>query len=190
MGSPKPLLEVRGRTLLARALDTVRRSGIADVVVVLGHQADRVRRSVPMPDARVVVNRAYRVGMSTSLRAGLRACRTDSEACLVILVDQPFLTSETITALMRDYARAPTAILVPTFRGRRGNPVLLGRAVWPEAEALSGDLGFRDLFGKHSMDLRAVPVDDPGVLIDIDTPQDLERIRHALETKQPIESLL
>lgn len=190
MGSSKPLLTIEGRPLLAHTLEVARRSAVTDTVVVLGHDADLVRNTVPMRDVTIVVNRAYREGMSTSLRAGVRACNPTREACLVLLVDQPFLRAKTIDAMIEAYRIAPAAILVPTFRGRRGNPVLLRRAVWPEVETLTGDLGFRAVFGKHSKDLREVPVGDPGVLIDIDTQQDLERIRRALETKQPIESLV
>src|SRR2546422_774666 len=100
MGSPKPLLTLGGRPLLERVLETVRDAAVDDIVVVLGHEADRVRDGVSFDGAHAVVNPAYIEGMSTSLQAGIRAADPRSDGFLIVLGDQPFVQSATINTLI------------------------------------------------------------------------------------------
>ncbi|MFA5895665.1 MAG: NTP transferase domain-containing protein [Thermoplasmata archaeon] len=190
MGELKPLLRLSGRPLLAHALESVRRSRVGHVVVVLGAEADRVRREIPLDGATVVVNPEYADGMSTSLRVGLRSAPPDSEGYLIVLGDQPFVSPSTMNALIERRRRDGAKILVPTFRGRRGNPVLVDRSLGAELERVRGDIGCRALFGHHPDELAEVPVEDPGILLDIDTPEQLARIREAVNRGEALESLV
>lgn len=190
MGELKPLLRISERPLLAHVLDSVRHSRVGHVVVVLGAEAERVRREVPLDEATVVVNPEYARGMSTSLRAGLHAAPARSEGYLIVLGDQPFVSPATMDALIERGRRDGAKILVPTFRGRRGNPVLVDRSLGAELERVRGDIGCRALFGHHPDELAEVPVEDPGILLDIDTPEQLARVREAVDRGEALESLV
>ena len=179
MGMPKPLVRIQARPLLALVLETLAGSHVSECVVVLGHAADVVEREVDLRSARVVTNSDYLGGMSTSLRAGLRAANPSAAAYLVVLADQPFVASATLNALIDRWARVEARTLIPTFRGRRGNPVLLDRRLAASVDSITGDVGFRALFAERADEILEVAVDDPGVLFDVDT---LEQVR-ALEAK-------
>jgi len=190
MGEPKPLLRISGQPLLARTLESVQRSNVGHIIVVLGAEAGRIRREVVMAGATVVVNPDYAAGMSTSLRAGLRAAPPESRGYLIALGDQPFVLPSTIDVLIERHSVAGGKILVPTYHGRRGNPVLIDRSLAPELEAIRGDVGCRALFGPHSNDLVEVSVEDPGILLDIDTAEHLALVREAVERRDPLDSLI
>jgi molybdenum cofactor cytidylyltransferase len=177
MGTAKPLVDVGGEPMLARVLRTVRESQVDEVIVVLGHAAESIQQAVPLVGVKVVVNDAYASGMASSIRAGLAHVAEDSEAALVVLGDQPFLRPQTIDVLIEQYRSGKPEIVIPVCEGLRGNPVLLDRALFAEAAALSGDSGFRAIFGTHADGILKVPVNDQGVLTDLDTPHDIERYR-------------
>ncbi|MGI0148612.1 MAG: XdhC family protein, partial [Thermoplasmata archaeon] len=109
---------------------------------------------------------------------------------LIVLADQPFVSSATLDALIahRDDSRAD--ILIPTYRGRRGNPVLVGRSLSDEIQSIAGDQGCRAIFGRHLEGILEVPVEDPGILIDLDTPEQVARAEEAVREGQPIDCLL
>ncbi|HLE54476.1 MAG TPA: nucleotidyltransferase family protein [Thermoplasmata archaeon] len=190
MGEAKPLLRISGKPLLRLVLESAQRSNAGHVVVVLGAEANRIRREVAMPGATVVVNSDYAAGMSTSLRAGLRSAPPESRGYLIALGDQPFVSSSTIDVLIERHSASGGKILIPTYHGRRGNPVLIDRTLARELEDVRGDVGCRALFRPHAKDLVDVPVDDPGILLDIDTAEHLALAREAVESGAPLESLV
>jgi xanthine dehydrogenase accessory factor len=159
-GRPKQLVT------LQPVLDNLAQSKIDDVVVVLGANADEIREQIQFGKARTVLNPDFANGMSTSIQAGLRAI--DAEAAMIVLGDQPFVTPRTFDALIEGYSGG---ILVPTFNGARGNPVIVDRSLFAEMMTIKGDTGCRSIFGDHPVHL--LPVDDPGVVQDIDTPEAL-----------------
>lgn len=189
MGSPKPLLSVGGRPILEHVLATVRGSHVEDIVVVLGHEADQVREQVSLDGARAIVNEAYAQGMSTSIRAGVQAADPRSDAFLIVLGDQPFVASSTLDALVDRRNGSGAEILIPTYEGRRGNPVLLDRSLSEDVESITGDQGCRAIFGRHIRGILEVPVDDPGILVDLDTPDQLARAEALIRAGRPIADL-
>lgn len=190
MGSPKPLLSLGGRPLLDQVLTTVRDAGVDDIVVVLGHEAERVREGVSLDGATTIVNPAYAEGMSTSIRAGVRAADPRSEGFLIVLGDQPFVAPATIHTLMARRNGSSAKILIPTYEGRRGNPVLLDRSLSEEVQSITGDQGCRAIFGHHVQGILEVPVEDAGILVDLDTPEQIARAEEAVRTGRAIESLV
>lgn len=177
MGRPKALLPIGGEPMIARTLAAVSRSHVDEVVLVLGHEAEAVRRALPPGGMTVVVNPEWEAGISASIRAGIRAAKPTTTAYLIVLGDVPFVSPATINGLLRRWEGGrPTTIHVPTYRGARGNPVLLARSLAAELEALTGDVGARAIFDRHVGDLREVPVDDAAILLDVDTPEDLAAI--------------
>ncbi len=180
-GSPKTLALLGGRPLLQRVLDTVASAGFGDVVVVLGHAADRIERELQWPaNVWAAVNPDPDAGLSSSLRVGLLAVRSDMEAVLVLLGDQPLLDPSVIDRLLAAYSSKGPPVVVPRYADGGGpNPVLVGRPGWALAQEASGDRGLGPVLRSHPELVREIEV--PGSNPDIDTPEDLS----ALETRFP-----
>jgi molybdenum cofactor cytidylyltransferase len=179
MGEAKQLLRVGGQTMLERTLEIVRASRADEIVMVLGASAELIRRGIPaalLDDVRVVVNEDYASGMASSLRVGLAAVSRGSDAALVVLGDQPLVRPETMGEIVERYCGSDAEIVVPCYIGLRGNPVLLGRTLFAEAMALEGDVGCRAIFAKHADGILRVDVNDAGVLADVDSREDYERL--------------
>ncbi|HSP16035.1 MAG TPA: NTP transferase domain-containing protein [Thermoanaerobaculia bacterium] len=185
-GDCKQLLPINGKPLLQHVLDTLRQSKVDDVVVVLGAYANEIRQQIQFRDERIIANPDYEKGMSTSIQAGLRAI--DSDAAFIVLADQPFVTAKTYDLLIDEYRRSRPKATIPTFNGFRGNPVLIEKSLFPEIMEIRGDTGARAIFGNHQV--TKVPVDDRGVLIDIDTPEDVILSRADGEGSRPRDASL
>jgi molybdenum cofactor cytidylyltransferase len=180
MGEAKQLLRVGKRTLLERAIENARGAQVDEVVLVLGFSAETIRRELPadvFDGVRVVVNQQYEQGMASSLREGLSAVSLQMDAALIVLADQPFVRSETIDRIIERYRSTSAEIVIPFYKGSRGNPVLLDRSVFREVMALEGDTGSRAIFANHAGRIVEVNVDDAGILLDIDDKADYERLR-------------
>lgn len=176
-GKLKQLLPWEGGTLLSRVVDTALASSARPVVVVLGAQAEECRIALGERPVQVVINPAWAQGQSTSVQAALAALPPHIDAALFLLADQPAVQRDTLEQLIARY-RATRALLVwPEWNGRRGNPVLFDRRLFPELMALRGDVGGRVVLQAHVAEAERVPVSDAGILIDIDTPNDYDRIR-------------
>ncbi len=175
MGSLNKLLaDIDGVPMVARVVDAALASQAARVFVVVGHESDRVRRALEGRSVDFVVNPDYADGLSTSLRAGLAALDEKSQAALICLGDMPRLTAEQLDRLIAAYDPIEgRAICVPTYRGKRGNPVLWDRRFFEEMSDLSGDVGARHLIGANAEVVVEVEMDDDAVLIDIDSPSAL-----------------
>ncbi len=181
MGQPKPLVSFLGEPLLQRVLSSVQRVHPTRTVVVLGAEADRIRKGVALQGATVVVNPEFGEGMASSLRRGARSLASAHGPVLIVLGDQPFVSPGTIETLVRRHSKGKAKILVPTYEGVRGNPVLIDRSLLGELDGLTGDIGCRALFPNHERELVEVPVPDPGILIDVDTPDELARVEAAAQ---------
>jgi molybdenum cofactor cytidylyltransferase len=174
MGRPKQLLRLGDRTLLDLALDNVRKSSVGEIVLVLGASSAEIQQQVSTQGVKIVMNSAYQEGMASSLRAGIAALDASSQAALIVLADQPCLRPATLNRLMEHHRNARSQIVIPTYRGFRGNPVLLDRSVFPEVMNIRGDIGCRAIFGSHAENISKLDVDDPGILLDVDTSSDLK----------------
>lgn len=181
MGVPKQLLELGGRSLLSWVIAAARASRCDDVLVVLGEQADRVGREAAAEGARTVMNPRYAEGMGTSIAAGVTAVGLECEAVVVLLGDQPRLDAASINALIDVYRSTGKPIVATRSGAVLGAPTLIARPLFAEAARLAGDSGGRPLIRRHP-DLVAEAPLEPGVALwDIDTPEDLERIRRAMK---------
>jgi molybdenum cofactor cytidylyltransferase len=176
MGRPKQLLTWRGRTLLQHSLESLIDSDADEIVLVLGHEADLIRKSLPALPIKIVINPDYIQGMASSLRRGLLAMDPGSEAFLVLLADQPGIGPEIINTLIRGFRKADPkhSIVLPVYRGSRGHPVLIGVRYLQEALQLQGDVGARRILSNHPEDILEIEVDQDAVLKDIDTPEEYQ----------------
>ena len=176
-GSLKPLAQFKGRPLVVHSLDAAVASGLGPVLLVVGKDGDEVA-SVAPSGIEVVHNPRWATGIASSLHAALMhlADRGIVHACAIGLADQPLVGAE---AWMRlgDAYDSGAGLAAATYGGLRGNPVLVGRDLWPEALTLVGDSGARQLFGRHEV----VDIDcsDTGSCIDVDTPEELAALEGA-----------
>ena len=169
----KPLLDWKGRPLVAWAVDAALASGLRPVLVVVGYRGDEVRAALADRDVLVVDNPEWEEGIASSLRAALRVLTPmpDIDAVVVGLADQPMVGSDAYDGL----AAGAGEVVVAYYDGEPGNPVKLARNLWPEAMALRGDAGARVLMRDRVVDW--VDCTDTGSAADIDTLEDLERLQ-------------
>lgn len=157
-------------------VDTASEAGLHEVIVVLGHQADAVASALHLPKAaRTVANPDYAEGQSTSLRAGLRSLGADARAAVVLLGDQPGITPDAIRVVVEAYEEGGGPVVQAGYGGRPGHPVLFDRSIWPELEALAGDVGARDILSLHPEWVTTAGVEGE-LPEDVDTWDDYRRI--------------
>jgi len=186
-GQPKQLLPVGLRTMLQHVVDVVLASPVDQTIVVLGHRAGEIGANVRQglltaadKPADIVTNEEWEAGLSTSVQIGLRAIRPDVQAALFVLADQPAITPEIITALLRRYQETGAPIVVPTYQGKRGNPVLFDRSLFAELMKVRDDQGGRQLIDMYRDRIERVEVGSEGVLVDVDTEEDYSRFKESL----------
>ena len=177
MGRPKLALKIRGKTILEHALAPIAEAGIRDVVVVLSEENENLKARVP-GEYRVVINRHSKEGISTSLKAGVSAVDPRSQGILFALGDQPFVDPGVYKELIQYHRRNLPLITCPVYEGKRGNPVLFDRRLWPALMKIEGDEGGKQIMAELApKDIGQIKVDAAGVLIDIDTPEEYEMYR-------------
>lgn len=172
MGAPKALLPLNGRTFLECILQSIARSRIDRTVVVVGHHRAAIESALQL--SNTVYNPDYEHGMGTSVQAGIRALPPQVLAAVIFLVDHPVVDPSTIESLLD--ALPPGRIAIPTYGGRRGHPAAFSREVFPEILALGFDKGLNAVVRRDPARVTEVPVDDPGVLWDVDTPEQFEKL--------------
>lgn len=173
MGSCKQLLPLGGSTVIDRCLATLQRGGIDDIVVVVSESGQEVAAAAQKHGARVVVNRTAGGDMASSVRTGRDAVDADVSGILVALCDYPLVAPETVAVLVRLHGIFPEGIITPEFDGRRGHPLLFARTILDE---LAEDMTLRDVVGLDPHRRYDLPVDDAGILMDMDTPEDYARL--------------
>jgi molybdenum cofactor cytidylyltransferase len=165
--------------MVRRVVEAVCGAGLDQVIVVTGAHAEQVMGAVAGLPVDFVFSKAWSKGMSASLRQGLGALRPEIQAAFIVLADQPALTSAVFQALAARYRATGASIVVPVCEGRRGNPVLFDRELFAELSAVQGDRGGRAILTRHAARVEQVELEDPAVLIDIDTEQDYEKVQEA-----------
>ena len=171
MGSPKALLRYGEKTFLDHLTTLFDRRCFA-VIVVLGADAAQIRAHATRP-ATFVVNPDYARGMTTSLQCGLRAVPPDADGVLFTLVDHPAASPVTLDLLLAPVSpRRPPLVRVPRYRAKRGHPIWFARDLMEEFLALPADGAAREVVRRHVDRTQFLDLDDPGVVADIDTPED------------------
>ena len=178
MGSNKLLEEIDSRPMVARTAQRLLASRARPIVAVLGNQAEAVDDALGKLPVERVRNPAYAEGLSTSLKRGLEALPPDIDGVLVCLGDMPLVAGRDLDRLIAAFNPLEgRAIIVPTRRGKRGNPVLWAKRFFPEMAELAGDVGAKHLIGEHAELVCEVEMDTDSVLVDIDTPDALADLR-------------
>jgi molybdenum cofactor cytidylyltransferase len=163
-----------GGTMIGQTVDHAMAAGTGVVMVVTGHQKDQVRDTLAGRSVRFVHALDYAEGIAASLRAGIAALDSEVEASLICLGDMPLVEPTDMRRIMDAYDPGnKREIIIPTYQGKRGNPVLWGRRFFPELSALAGDSGGRVILHQHAQFIREIAVDSEAVRLDFDTPEQL-----------------
>ena len=183
-GSNKLLLPLANGSAVIRTtmerLARARQHGLNDIVAVLGHEADLIKHELAGLPVRTVVNQRFLEGMSSSLKAGVRAMRRDAEAAMIVLGDQPLLSQAVIEQVIAVYRETAKPVVVPRYGEGQGHPVLFSAAVFHELMQVNGDKGGREVIARDSE--RVATVSFPAVLSpgDLDTWSDYEWLHEAV----------
>jgi CTP:molybdopterin cytidylyltransferase MocA len=175
MGSSKQLLDLGGTTVLARVLQTLRAAGIGPMAVVVA--ADDVAAEAARFPVAVVRLEGPEGDMAASVRAGLTGLPPEVSGVLVAPCDHPLVSATTLAALATAHRQEPAAVFIPCHGGRRGHPTLFPRALLAELEE---GLTLRHLLQRRPDLVRHLETDDPAVLLDMDTPEDYQRLKEQL----------
>jgi len=183
LGTPKQLLELGGRPVLAHTVDAVKQSGADLILVALGHEQARIQASVDLDGVTVVSNPRYADGQSTSVVALVCELPKDVDAAVFVLGDQPLVEPAVIDALIDAYRTAAAAIAQPRYEEGRGNPILISRDFFSELLEVRGDVGARPILERHREQVRLVDVSTHSRPADIDTMDDFESIQEQYQRR-------
>ncbi len=183
MGGPNKLLaDIARRPLVRIAAEEALASRAKPVIVVTGHQREQVENALAGLPVELVHNPDFADGLGTSVRAGIAAVPADADGAIVCLGDMPQVDAGLIDRLIAAFDPDQGALVVmPTFEGRRGNPVLWSRRFFPDLTAIEGDVGARHLIGRYSEAVVEVPLEGKAALVDVDTPEALVGVRAEIE---------
>ena len=172
----KLLLPVRGEPLVRRVVSTIASFPFVEIVVVTGHDAPQVEHALAGLPVRFVHNAHYEEGQMTSVRAGLTALTRPASGVMVCLSDQPALTRDDLAILADAFGRGEARVLVPTFGGARGNPIVLSRASLEEILARGGNFGCRQFVAKNADVVTTFEMPNDHVTVDVDRPEDYAKL--------------
>jgi molybdenum cofactor cytidylyltransferase len=174
LGRPKQVLEWQGEPFIRQVARTALAAGLSPVIVVTGAASQEVDQALVGLPVLQIFNPNWEQGQSTSIKTGLAYIPDETGAVVFMLVDQPQVTREVIQALVSAHSRTLDGIVAPEVDGQRANPVLFDQDIIPELLKLEGDVGGRAVFSNHHVTM--IPWDDPKLLLDVDTPEDYQRL--------------
>jgi molybdenum cofactor cytidylyltransferase len=175
MGQNKLLLPFGARTVLQHTMDNLLASRAGEVIVVLGSKAQEINQTIGDRNVVVVMNPNYARGMSTSLITGLGMVSQGASFILVALGDQPLITAHIYNKLIEAALTTDQGIVMPTYNGVRGNPILISTGYRSDLLRQAGDIGGRELLKTYPDDVLEVPVDSESILVNINTKEEYEK---------------
>jgi molybdenum cofactor cytidylyltransferase len=172
MGSPKLVLPFKGKSIIENTVENIRRSGVEEIILVLGADSDKIMAAVKDMDVIHCFNDNYKMGMLSSVKCGISSLPDNFRAVLVFQGDQPKIGPEIIDSVIDAYIQSGKGIVMPVFEKKRGHPLLIDSKYRDEVIKLDDNQGLRALAYKFPSDVFEVGVDFHGVLNDIDTVED------------------
>ncbi len=170
----KPLLRIGPKTLIEHAIELFKSAGIDDIVTVVGHGSQKLIPAVEAASSRHVTNDQYHSGMYSSIQQGVKALRHPCDAFFLLPVDIPLVQPATVRQLFDAFGRHPSSMVCyPQFQTRRGHPPLINSRLIHEILSYGGQGGLRELLRCHQAHALAIAVEDPFILLDADTPEDM-----------------
>jgi molybdenum cofactor cytidylyltransferase len=175
--------EINGKPLVRIAVQQALASQASPVIVVTGHEREKVEAALAGLRVKLVHNPRYADGLGTSLKTGIAAVPEDANAVIVCLGDMPQVDAALIDQLIASYDPERGALVaVPVIDGRRGNPVLWSRRFFPDLMAVEGDVGARNLIANYSEAVTEVPVTGSAAFTDVDTPESFSAVKAEIES--------
>jgi molybdenum cofactor cytidylyltransferase len=175
MGKPKMLLPFGESTILETVIASARDTQLHNVRVVLGSGREEIEKKIHDPGIRIVSNPDYKKGMLSSVQCGLREIGPGISAVMILLGDQPMIGKAVIERMIKAYRTTEKSILVATFNGKRGHPLLFHASYIPEILAFPSGSSLKSLLTKHSGQVQEVETGEPGILRDIDTEKEYQK---------------
>lgn len=175
MGRPKALLPIDGVRFVEKIVSTLKSTDVGNIIVVLGHNAEAIRRKISDLPVTILINHDYKQGQLSSLQVAIRHLESSGspvDGILVHLVDHPYIEAKLVNLMIDRFYETKKLIVVPRFQDRRGHPVIFARALFSELLAAGTDQGAKPVVHAHRDDTLEIDTDDKGVLIDIDTPEE------------------
>lgn len=177
MGAFKPLLPLGSSTLLESAVRSCVQAELDPILVVTGHRSEEIAGRLRASPAKLVENRCFLTGMFSSVLAGLQTLPAGVAGCFVLPGDMPLVKPSTFATLIAAFQRTGKSLVQPEYDGYKGHPPLLGSKLFPGLVSFTATGGLRAYLHQHPVDSVIVSVDDPGVLMDADTPADYQQLR-------------
>jgi molybdenum cofactor cytidylyltransferase len=173
MGRPKALLPIDGQTFIERIVASLKLGGIERIVVVLGFNAEELRRQTDHLAVDVLINPDYQRGQLSSLQVAVRHLQTDTKChgMMVHLVDHPYIDPQLVQLMLRRFDESKPLIVVPRYRGKRGHPVIFSRALFAELLDAPLDQGAKAVVNAHLGETLEIDTENEGITLDIDTPE-------------------
>lgn len=176
MGEFKQLLRLGEKSFVEHCVDNLLASRVDEVIIVTGHRASEVRRAVGDRPVRFAHNEDYQSGMASSIKCGVQAISESTRACVLALVDQPRIGADVINLVIETYEKAPTNIVIPTYSGRSGHPILIDVTLKAEILTMDPEQGLRQVVRAHPDQVVRVEWSSRAVLEDCDLPEDYQRV--------------
>jgi len=178
MGSPKLILPWGSRTVIEQVILTLTRAGVTEITVVTGAQRELIENVLKDYPVRLAHNGDYACsGMATTFQVGLETLASCCQAVMIVLGDQPTIEEAVVQQVIEMHLQSGKAITIPSYEMRRGHPWLVDRRLWPDLLRLTKEQTLRDFLQAHQDDIAYIQVDTPGILLDLDTPEDYNRLR-------------
>jgi molybdenum cofactor cytidylyltransferase len=187
MGQPKLLLPWENSTILETVVWKALSTRSDGILVVLGADREKIGDLIKKAPVKTVYNQHYKEGMLSSVRAGLTALPSGTRAAIFALGDQPLIPPEAFDLLLDSFAASEKGIILPTFRGKRGHPLLVDMKYKDEILGLDDRIGLRGLLQAHPGEILEVPINDPGILKDIDSPDEYRALLAESRSNTPDE---
>ena len=172
MGKLKPLLRFNDKTFLDQIILVLKLSDVDRITVVLGPEAETIKKSVDLTGVNIVINKNYKKGQLSSLIAAIEKTPKQTDAILVCLVDNPFITEDVVNKIIGKFKETNNPIIVPVFNKKRGHPVLFSRSLFNELTNAPEEQGARHVLYSNEEKILEVETSESGILIGIDTPDD------------------
>jgi CTP:molybdopterin cytidylyltransferase MocA len=182
MGQPKLLRPLGDKPVIRHCIDTLVAADVRDIVAVVSISGNGIREILSGLPATIAVNNIPGSDMAESVRTGLRALKGSPSGVLACLSDHPLVSPETIRSIIRQHRKTPGVILIPVYQGKRGHPTLFPINII--SDLFTGPyITLRDIIQKNAPLVRAIDVDDEGVVLDMDTEEDYHKILHKFDEK-------
>lgn len=175
MGSPKALVPFRGVNFVEHLVSATQHPRVGVTRIILGAGAEEIRAKLKVDPAMIVVNPDWELGQLSSIHAAIRSLPEGTDGMILAPVDHPLVSANLVSQLIKKFDESERRIVLPTFHGRRGHPVIFRAALYDELLAASPDVGARQVVWAHEQELGEVPTEEEGVVLNLNDPETLKK---------------